>query len=135
MEQTRVELKERLEEEYGLKQMENDILDLTFAVHGFMIAKKIATIQRPGYYLRRIERRKRVWNGAKLKKLVPKSVWLQITTQKPDPDKIDDLVRKGTLKIKTIESALDEIPEKPFVRRFNSSENPQEAEDVEAALN
>jgi hypothetical protein len=129
-----------MEEKYEYLTFKEEHKALLDAVRDFMDRMDIASIPRPdrGYKLTLRKDWTSRWNPERLKNLVPKSVWLRITTQVVDPDKIDDLVRKGELDRQTIAPAFEQTKKKPYIRRYGLKDEEaaeREEESFEAALN
>lgn len=125
------ELEKEMEEQYDYLTMKTEIVSLNEAVKSFMIMAKQKHIFRDGYKLTLVQRASTKWNPERLKKLVPKPMWLKITDQVVSPKKIDDLVKQGKLDDKLIAPALQSTPQAPFVQRYPYKEG-QSIEDAQA---
>lgn len=81
---------------------------------------------------------KRYWNPDKLRKILPTSVYKLVIKVSVDGAKIDELVREGKIDRERIESAFEEIPNTPYVRRSlksdKSDRSAEEAAGLAAAL-
>lgn len=129
-EQGIADLEQQMEEEFDYLTMKTEVNDLKQAVTAFMAAGKIAHVFRDGYKFTLIRRHSTKWNEGKLKKLLPKSMWLKVTNQVLDPHKLDDLVKQGKIDDKEIGEALERTPQKPYIQRFEY----KEGQDREAAM-
>lgn len=123
------DLREYMQEEFGYQDTLDEIDALNNEVKRFMSANDVKHVFRDGYKLTLVRRGSSAWDQVKLKNLLPKSVWLKVTRQVLDPEKLDDLVRTGGVKMKEIKSAYITVPQAPHVRRYDYTEG-QTKEDV-----
>lgn len=107
-----------MEEEYDYLTIKAEIPALQDSVKAFMADQDVKNVFRDTYKLTLVRGSSGRWVPDKLKALVPKNVWLKITKLTVDPEKIDDLVRKGDLDRKQIESAYVTTANKPHVRTY-----------------
>lgn len=129
-----------MEEEYEYLTFKAEREALMDAVRIFMLENDVAQVQRPdrGYKLTLRRDWTSRWNPERLRNLVSKNVWLKITKPVIDPDKIDDLVRKGELDRKKIGPAFEQSPKKPYLRRFGLQDEEaaeKEGDALEEAMN
>lgn len=130
------EIEQMMEDDHDYLTMRDEIGKLDEAIRTFMSANDVKHVYRDDYAITLIRRMRSRWDADKLKKLVPKGMFLKLVTVAIDPQKIDNLVREGKLDSKKIASALVETPEKPHTRRFPYKEG-QSRDDAmaeEAAL-
>lgn len=123
------EIEQKMEEEFDYSTMKAEIESLRDAVTTFMSANKVAHVFRDNYKITLVRRTSGRWNPDKLRGLVPKGMWLKITTQTVNGDKIDDLVREGKLDRKVIGKAFEITAQKPHIRVFPY----KEGQDADAA--
>jgi hypothetical protein len=130
------EITAKMEEEFEYLTIQQELGELNETIRVFMVENHQKEIFRDNYKLTLVRRTKGTWNADKLKSLVPKNVWLKITRQTIDPEKIDDLVRQGVLEQKVIGKAFEVRPEKPHVRKYEykEGESKEDAMAEEAAL-
>lgn len=81
----------------------------------------------------RVQAHSRSWDAEKLRKLLPTSVYKSIIRVSIDNDKVNEFVKAGTIKLKTIESAFMEKANKPFVRWTAKGRDVQTAGEAEAS--
>lgn len=112
------EIEKVMEEEYGYSETKAEVKELTEAIRIFMSSKDVKNVFRDKYKLTLVKRARTSWDGDKLKSLLPKNMFIKVSRLVVDPEKIDDLVRRGEIDSKKIESALVSIPEKPHVRSY-----------------
>lgn len=124
-----VEIEAEMEEKHDLQTLRRESVDMKKAVDDFMAKKDVEEIDMGSYKVKLIRRVRRSWNGEKLRGLVDKATWLRITTQTPDPEKIDEMVREKKLDRKVIADAYEEIAEKPHTRRYYASEKSEDEEE------
>src|SRR3954454_9324041 len=74
---------------------------------------------------------RRYWNPEKLRKILPTSMYKLVIQASVDGAKIDELVREGKIDRDKIESAFEEIPNTPYVKR--SAKNDKEDRSAEEA--
>jgi hypothetical protein len=131
-----LEIERIMEEEYDYKAMRNESTALKFAIEEFMAKSDRPKLEMSGYRWQLIKSANRVWNPDKLRAALGKAKFLKVCSVTPDPDKIDDLVRKGTINLEDIEDALEEFPKKSYIKRFEDSDKKadEEAERVRAAM-
>jgi hypothetical protein len=113
------DLEQEMEEQYDYLTMKREVEDLTEAIRLFMVENDHKHVFRDTYKLTLIQRANTRWDESKLRKLLPKSLWLKVTKQVVDRDKIDDLVREGKIDEKTIAPALVSTPVKPHIQRYD----------------
>jgi len=79
---------------------------------------------------------RRAWNPDKLRKLLPTRLYKLVIDVKVNNGKLDELVREGKIDRDKIESAYEEQPNAPYVRRTKASEDKagEEAAGLAAAL-
>ena len=81
---------------------------------------------------------KRYWNPDKLRRLLPTPLYKRVIKVTVDANKLDELVREGKVDAKKIESAFEEIPNTPYVKKTpkkdNESRGAEEAAGLAAAL-
>ncbi len=130
-EETMREVEQAMEEEYDYLTMRDEVRELNEAVRVFMVENDIKHIFRDTYKITAIRRWNTTWNIDKLKAALPKNMLLKVTKLVVDPGKIDDLVRKGTIKPEQIEKALEQTPVKPHIQRYPYKEG-QTADDARA---
>lgn len=121
MEELHTELEEIeavMEDEYDYNTTKETLAELQNAVTTFMSSKDVKNVFRDKYKLTLVKRARTSWDGDKLKSLLPKNMFIKVSRLIVDPEKIDDLVRRGEIDSKKIESALVSIPEKPHVRSY-----------------
>lgn len=125
-----------LEEEYGYKEMKHDAVCLKQSIEEFMVGQNLPKLNLKTYRWQLIRGTDKKWNADKLQKILGKGKFLRICKVEPDPQKIDNAVRKGDIDLKTIEPALDETPRKPYIKRYDNTEakGEAEAERVKAAM-
>lgn len=126
------EAEQFMEEEYDYLTMKKEIASLNEALRQWMVANHQAQVVRDDYKLVLIRRKRTKWNESKLKEILGKSMFLRCTKQVVDTDKIDDLVRKGRIDEKVISPALEEIADKPYIRRYDDTDD-EGAADAELA--
>lgn len=123
-----------MDKKFGYSDLQTESLALNRAVIEYMDKKKVDDVDM-GTYRAHLQRGfNRGWNADRLRELVPKSVWLKITKQTPDPDKIEEAVKKGLITRKQIQSAFEEKPKAPFLRRFQGTTDSDEDERVAEVL-
>lgn len=120
----------------ALAERRSQVKRIREAVDRFVIAKNIKELQANGYRLKVIRASRSSWSAERLKELVPKGLWLQITKQTPDPGLIDAAVKAGKLDGDVIKAAFVSTPNAPYVRRFEDKvdDAEDEAERVRAAM-
>jgi hypothetical protein len=123
-------IEENMEDEFDYLTMKQEIVDLKEELRRFMTANDQAQVIRDDYKIVLIRRMRSSWNVNKLKKVLSKGQYLKIVKMTVDPAKIDDLVRRGDIDEKLIASALEQTPDKPYLRWFYGNED---AADTEAA--
>lgn len=125
------DLEQEMEEQYDYLTMKGEVVSLNEAIRVFMVENDQAHIFRDTYKLTLVRRATTKWDESKLRKLLPKHLWLKVTKQVVDRDKIDDLVREGKVDEKAIAPALVSTPVKPYVQRYPYKEG-QTADDAHA---
>lgn len=129
-----IEIQQEMDKKYGYSDLQEESLALNKAVIEFMDKDKVEDVDM-GTYRAHLQRSyTRGWNGDKLRALVPKGVWLKITKQTPDPEAIEEAVKRGLLMRKQIQSAYEEKPKAPFLRRFQGKTDDNEEERVAEVL-
>jgi hypothetical protein len=118
-----------MEEQYDYMTMKEEVGGLNAAITKFMSANDVKHVFRDTYKITVIRGHTTTWNPDRLKKLLPKSLWLKVTKQVVDPNKIDDLVKKGVIKDKLIEDALESKPKAAYIQRYPY----KEGQDADAA--
>jgi predicted lipid-binding transport protein (Tim44 family) len=66
--------------------------------------------------LTKVQGHTRRWDVEKLKTLVTPGMFKNLVKVTADPDKINEMIRKGKLKLETVAAAYTERPNKPYVR-------------------
>jgi hypothetical protein len=122
------ECEKLMEEEYDYQTMKEELTNLKECLRSFMEKNDHAQLTREGYRIVLVKRSRNSWNESKLKNLLPKGVWLKVTRLVVDRDKIDDLVREGTIDMDKIAPALESKADKPHLRWYFESEGDGEAE-------
>lgn len=125
----RAEAERILEEEYDYLTLGAEVDSLKTSIRDFMIDQDVAQAKGDGGHWSLIRRTKTKWNPAKLKKILSKGQMIKVSTFTVDPDKLDDMVRKGKIDKKKIAPALEQTPEKPHIRWFDSSDEDASAEE------
>lgn len=81
---------------------------------------------------------RRYWNPDKLRKLLPTSVYKTVINVTVNSAKLDELVREGRIDRDKIESAYEEVPNTPYVKKTakagKSDRSAEEAAGLAAAL-
>jgi hypothetical protein len=131
-EQALVEIEELMEEEHGYMTIKDNIGTLKTAMLEYMVDQDIAQAPADGGRFSLVRRTRTRWNPDKLKKILSKSQIIKVSRFDIDPEKLDDLVRQGKLDRKKIAPALEQTPEKPHIRWYDSSD--EDAASEEAAL-
>jgi hypothetical protein len=111
----------RIREQSGLNRLEEVRAKIKAAVDEYALEHEGYQDER--WKLTRVQGFKRAWNVDKLAKILPKSVFKHVTKIEADPAKIDDYVRKGTIKLETIEPAYEETPQKAYVKWTRATES------------
>lgn len=124
------DLESEMEEQFDYLTMKEEITELENALKGAMTRFDQKHIFRDNYKITLIRGHSTTWNPDKLRKLLPKNLWLKVTKQVIDPGKIDDLVRAGTIKEKAVAPALEQKPKAPYIQRYEY----KEGEDKDAAM-
>jgi hypothetical protein len=114
-----------------------EIAALKEAVDAYV--EKKGNIETDTHKLTRVQGFTRKWNVDKLKKIVPKGIFLQLCNLTPDPDKIDQAVRAGRLDAKKIAPAFEETPKAAYVKwtekkESNSARQEEQADALAANL-
>ena len=125
------EVEEHMEEEFQYLTMKRDVVALDEAIVSYMAKNDIAHVFRDDHKVTLVRRSKISWDVAKLKAKLPKNLWLKVTTQTLDREKLDDLIKQKVIDIKLVRPALTETPEKPHIRRYPFKEG-QSKEDAMA---
>jgi ribosomal 50S subunit-associated protein YjgA (DUF615 family) len=120
-----------LEKEHGIDEMKIDSVELKKAATNYLAAKGAESLKfgtgRIAKLVRAVNQKK--WIGTKdeltqsdygqevkpLRSLVNKETWMLITKRVPDPEKIDQMVVEGDLKLKDIEAAYVETYKAPYL--------------------
>lgn len=77
----------------------------------------------------RVQGFRRNWDADKLEKIIPRAVFRRIVKIEVDPNKLDDEVRAGKLKLtRQVKAALNETPNKPFAKWTQKSKKSGVAE-------
>lgn len=66
--------------------------------------------------LTKVQSHTRRWSAEKLEKLVTRGMFKNLVAVTVVPAKIDEMVRKGKLKLEDVAEAYEERPNKPYVR-------------------
>lgn len=77
---------------------------------------------------------RRSWNPAKLQKLLPTSLYKLIIKVSVDAEALNELVKEGKIDRKKIESAYEETPNAPYVKRTVKGTGTSRASDEAAEL-
>jgi hypothetical protein len=125
MEAAQAALEEMQEINTAITAAQARTVDLKKSVTAWAVQKKIDVIQIDGCYFRQITRMNRGWDAEKLKKIVKgmkdgsgKPLWNFITKRVPDAEKIDAAVTMKFISQKKVDKAFVEIPQAPFLQRF-----------------
>lgn len=84
------------------------------------------------YKLTRVQGFRRHWDTDKLEKILPRGIFKNAVTIQADPQKIDQLVRDGKVKMNLIAPAYVEVPNTAYVK-VSRKRNDEQKGDVEAA--
>ena len=117
-----------MEEEYDLQTMRREAVELHRALTRFMDDKSVDRLDMGEFRYQVVRGATRKWNVDKLKAAIGKGKLLQVCKLVVDPDKIDDQVRQGKLKLDDIEGALEETPKAAYIKRYENSEAKGDAE-------
>jgi hypothetical protein len=126
------QINEMMNEKYDYGDMLREATNLQRAVDAFLISKKISELEHANVKLTVVRPHSRYWDGERLKNLVPKRVWLEITKQTPDPDMIEDAIRRGLIKREEIEAAYVEEPKAAYVKKNYGKKDGEEKANEEA---
>jgi molybdopterin converting factor small subunit len=121
-EQALQEIEQMMEEEYDYLTTKEEIAALNVELTRFMNANHVKHVFRDNYKVTLVKRVKTSWDAEKLKAKLPKPIWLKVTKQVLDTEKLDDLVKGGVIKRSEIKDAFVQTDEKPHVRRYPFSE-------------
>ena len=122
------EIEAEMEEQYDLQTMRREAVELHRALTKFMDDKSVDKLEMGEYRWQVVRGFTRTWDAGKLKAKLGKAKFLQVCKLTPDPELIDDLVRQGKIKLDDIESALDETPKAPYIKRYENREAKGDAE-------
>lgn len=116
--------------------LREEIDKLTEAVDGWIIANYEAS---DGYEddkvkLTKVVSYRRSWNPEKLRKLLPTKLYKLVIDVTVNKNRLDELVREGKIDPKKIESAYEETPNKPYVKRTDKSDTKTRGEEEAANL-
>jgi hypothetical protein len=129
------EIEALLEEEYDWLTIQRDIDQLKAALASFMTRNDVAKQITDEGHWSLIRRTRGRWDESKLKERLGKSMWLKITKQVLDTEKLDDMVRKGGIKKEEVKGAYIETPEKPHLRFYaKGTSNEDEAVALKEAM-
>jgi hypothetical protein len=131
-EQALVEIEQLMEEEHDYLTLKKDIGALKAGMLEYMVEYDVAQAPADGGRFSLVRRTRTRWNPDKLKRILSKSQIIKVSRFDIDPEKLDDLVRQGKLDRKKIAPALEQTPEKPHIRWYDSSD--EDAASEEAAL-
>jgi hypothetical protein len=125
-----------MNEEYDYAEMKAESVALKFAIEDFLVKKNRKALGMKGYRWQLIRPVNRSWDRDRLRELVGKATFLKLVKTEVDPDKVDEFVRSGKLKLNVIEEALIELPKKPYIKRYESSDDAadEEADRVRKAM-
>lgn len=77
---------------------------------------------------------RRVWNPEKLQKLLPTKLYKLVIDVTVNKDRLDALVKEGKIDAKKIESAFEETPNAPYVKRTTKTDSKSKSSDEAANL-
>lgn len=118
--------------------------ELKNAATKYAVVKGVSVFQLDGRYWRRMQRYTSKWIGRRNEVPVDvklpssfkplfeicqgrvangKPLWNLVTKRVPDPEKINEAVGKGWITQQEVEKAFIEIPQKPYLQRFNGVAN------------
>lgn len=131
------EIEALMEEEHDFQSMRKEAIELHRALTRFMDDKSVDKLDMGTFRYQVVRAVTRTWNANKLKAKLGKAKFLQVCSVTPDPDKIDDMVRQGKIDLEDIESALDETPKTPYIKRYvnREAEGDDEAARAREAMN
>lgn len=122
----------------ALRNLRDEEAELIMAVDSYVLNNFDGGdgVEDDDYKVTKVVGHTRTWDAEKLRKLVPLSVFKNLTAIVVRPDKIDEYVRARKLKLKDVKSAYIERENKPYVKktRRNTSTGNTEAADLAAAL-
>lgn len=79
----------------------------------------------------RVQSHTRTWDVDKLRKKLTPAIFKRVIIVKVDNAALDGLVREGKIKLEDIEGALNERPNKPYVKWTPKGENVHDKGDAE----
>lgn len=97
-----------------LVKLQEDRTALKAAIDAYVLSKR--NYEDADFRLTRVQGNRRYWDTDKLEKILPRGIFKRIVEVQADPAKIDEYVRKGTLRLDLIEPALIEEPNAPYVK-------------------
>jgi hypothetical protein len=115
----------------GIPALLEEQMAIQTVLNGYVLDAKSFEVE--GWQGTRVQSHTRTWDVEKLRKRLPGSVYKQIINVTVDKDKLDSLVKKGTIKLELIEDALVETANAAYVKWTAKGKNVQEAGQAEAA--
>lgn len=77
---------------------------------------------------------RRTWNAEKLQKLLPTSIYKLVIKVSVDANALNELVKEGRIDRKKIESAFEETPNAPYVKKTAKGQSTNRGEEEAASL-
>ena len=133
------EVEAMMEEEYELSTLRKESMALYEAVRAFVLKRNKDLIMDDRTW-KIVKPASRSWNPDKLMKLLPKSLFMKVATMSYtiDPERLDSLIREGSIDRKKIATAFEETPKTPYVKhtvlKEEDTTGEDEADAVAAAL-
>ena len=107
-----------------IRELREDIGKLTEAIDEYIVEHYQASdgYEDDNIKLTKVVGHTRRWNPDKLRKLLPTRLYKLVIKVSVDSAKLDELVREGKIERDKIESAFEEMPNAPYVKRTDKTD-------------